>query len=97
MAARLPVLKYEARHNTCALLEPKIPEARPFAEMINFLRRSRIYHAITESCPISYNHITQFWTTAEYHCEITPPVIIATVAGHEIRITEQIIRDVLLW
>ena len=63
--------------------------------MINFLRRSRIFHAITANCPISYNYVDQFWRTADYRCDITPPVIVARVADHEIRITEELVRNVL--
>ena len=33
--------------------------------------------------------------TTDYRCDINPPVIIATVADREIRITEQLVRDIL--
>ena len=97
MAAPQPTLKFEARHNTTALLDPNIPEARPYDAMINFLRRSRIFHAISTTCPISYGLIDQFWRTADYRCDIEPPVIVATVANREIRITEELVREVLLF
>ena len=95
MAAPQPELKFEARHNTTALLDPNLPEARPFETMINFLRRSRIYHAVTATCPISYDLIEQFWTTADYRLDLEVPTIVATVATREIQITEELVRQVL--
>ena len=88
-------LKFEPRHNICALLDVNISEAQPYVEMLHFLRRSRIFYAITATSAISYNNIAQFWSTAEHHCEMEPPTILATVVGHQIRITEASIRTVL--
>ena len=88
-------LKFELRHNICALLDVNIPEAQPYVKLLNFLRQSRISHAITTNFAISYNNIAQFWSTVVYHCDKDPPTILATVAGNEIRITEASIRMVL--
>ena len=66
-----------------------------YQQMLHFLWRSRMFYAITATSAISYNNIAQFWSTAEHHCEIEPPAILATVAGYQIRITEDSIRTVL--
>ena len=88
-------LKFEARHNTIALLDTNLPEARPYVSMINFLRRSRIFHAITATCPISYVLVEQFWKTAEYRLDLEAPTISATVADREIHVTEELVRQTL--
>lgn len=92
MAAAPVQLKFEASHNTCALQDDTLPEAALYLEMIQFLRRSRIHYAITADTPIYHPLTDQFWNTA-FHA--TPPSIRAIVAGHQIVITEDSIRDVL--
>ncbi|HEY5235956.1 MAG TPA: hypothetical protein VIJ14_07250 [Rhabdochlamydiaceae bacterium] len=88
-------LKNEPRHNTVAFLDANLVEAQTYIDMIQFLRRSRIYFAITADPPIYSNLIEDFWSSAQFHCETDPPCIRATVEGTVVEITEQIVRDVL--
>ena len=88
-------LKHEPRHNTVAFLDGNLVEAQPYQNMIQFLRRSRIYFAITADLPIYFNLVQPFWMSARFHCETEPLSIRATVEGTKIVITEEVVRQVL--
>ncbi|KAI3732491.1 hypothetical protein L1987_63696 [Smallanthus sonchifolius] len=64
-------------------------------EIVDFLNRSRISYAISADPIVSRPYLEQFWETAEHDCTVTPNVIRATVAGHDIAFSEYTIRRVL--
>ncbi|KAI3827854.1 hypothetical protein L1987_01941 [Smallanthus sonchifolius] len=66
-----------------------------YREIVDFLNRSRISYAISADPIISRPYLEQFWETAEHDCTVTPNVIRATVAGHDIAFFEDTIRRVL--
>ncbi|KAI3810675.1 hypothetical protein L1987_20297 [Smallanthus sonchifolius] len=69
--------------------------ALQYHEIVDFLNRSRISYAISVDPIVSRTYLEQFWETAEHDCTVTPNVIWATVAGHDIAFSEDTIRRVL--
>ncbi|KAI3762870.1 hypothetical protein L1987_53312 [Smallanthus sonchifolius] len=69
--------------------------ARAFT--IDFLNRSKISYAIALDPIISRSYLEQFWDTDDHDYTLTPNAIRATVAGHDIAISEDTIRRVLLF
>ncbi|KAD6454380.1 hypothetical protein E3N88_09086 [Mikania micrantha] len=63
--------------------------------MIEFLRRSRVYHAISSSVQIYRSHIQSFWGSARIISVDDVYTIDANVLGQAIRITEADVRRVL--
>ncbi|KAD4180335.1 hypothetical protein E3N88_28926 [Mikania micrantha] len=57
-------LTFGDKHNVCAYLDPTTRNGKDFRPMIEFLRRSRIYYAISNSCHIYRSHIQSFWESA---------------------------------
>jgi len=58
-------LKYETKHNVVAMLDPTIPEAEGYEEMIRFILRTKYVYAMCAK-PIVYKRlIKKFWNTAE--------------------------------
>ncbi|KAL8237728.1 hypothetical protein R6Q59_018809 [Mikania micrantha] len=88
-------LTFGDKHNVCAYLDPTTRNDKDFRPMIEFLKRSRIYHAISNSCQIYQSHIQSFWESARLISVDEEYVIEANVLGQAIRITEADIRRVL--
>lgn len=96
MATPMPAeLRFESRHNNCALLNKNLPEATLFLPMIQILRRSRIFYDLTVNLVIPYTLVIKFWRTAAFRCDTVPLCISVTVNETEIVITEDNIRRVL--
>ncbi|KAI3825178.1 hypothetical protein L1987_06654 [Smallanthus sonchifolius] len=97
----LPILTMMARAFTSefdllALTQPEWKGvAVHYREIINFLNRSKINYAISADPVVSRPYLEQFWETADHDCTVNPNVIRATVAGHDIAISEDTIRRVL--
>jgi hypothetical protein len=89
------VLPYGDRHNICAYLDPTTKYGQDFRGIIEFLRRSRILHAISVHCDIYSSHIQEFWNTAQSVIVDGISVLQATVLGHPITVGEADIRRVL--
>ncbi|KAI3808299.1 hypothetical protein L1987_24248 [Smallanthus sonchifolius] len=82
--------------NLLAHTEPEWKGAAlQYREIIDFLNRSKISYAISADRIVSRPYLEQFWETAEHDCTVTPNVLRATVAGHDIDFSEDTIRRVL--
>ncbi|KAD4585787.1 hypothetical protein E3N88_23388 [Mikania micrantha] len=88
-------LVFGDKHNICAHLDPTTKNGQEFRPMIEFLRRSRVYHAISSSVQIYRSHIQSFWGSARIISVDDVYTIDANVLGQAIRITEADIRRVL--
>ncbi|KAD3640513.1 hypothetical protein E3N88_29736 [Mikania micrantha] len=88
-------LVFGDKHNICAHLDPTTKNGQEFRPMIVFLRRSRVYHAISSSVQIYRSHIQSFWGSAQIISVNDVYTIDANVLGQAICITEADIRRVL--
>ncbi|GJY96189.1 hypothetical protein Tco_0512550, partial [Tanacetum coccineum] len=68
-----------------------------FHEVINFLKRSSIHHALTISPVVSTTFVEQFWTSAKSKTINNVRHITAKVAGKSVSISEASIRSDLLF
>ncbi|KAL8228431.1 hypothetical protein R6Q57_016015, partial [Mikania cordata] len=82
------------KNNICAHLDLTTPNARHFTEIITFLRRSRIFTAISTIHVPYQSHQQDFWASADIDCEVEPPVIRGKVLGHDVVISAEHIRRV---
>ena len=86
---------WDAKHNICAFLDLNSTYSVNFIEMITFLRRSRIFTAITMRTTPYQSIIQSFWDNAEVDCDVDPPVIRSKVKGRPAVISEDDIRNLL--
>ncbi|KAI3821883.1 hypothetical protein L1987_09458 [Smallanthus sonchifolius] len=87
---------FTSEFNMLALTQPEWKGAAlEYREIVDFLNRSKISYAISADPIVSRPYLEQFWETADHDCTVTPNVIRATVAGHDIAISEDTIRRVL--
>ncbi|GJR87444.1 hypothetical protein Tco_0211455 [Tanacetum coccineum] len=84
------------KHNMIAYLE-KTKGNVEFHEVIDFLRRSYIYHALTVSPIVSTTFVEQFWTSAKSKTINNVRHITAKVAGKVVSISEASIRTDLIF
>ncbi|GJU27699.1 putative reverse transcriptase domain-containing protein [Tanacetum coccineum] len=84
------------KHNLIAYLE-KTEGNVEFHEVIDFLRRSYIYHALTVSPVVSTTFVEQFWTSAKSKTINNVRHITAKVAGKVVSISEASIRTDLIF
>ncbi|GJR76872.1 hypothetical protein Tco_0089237 [Tanacetum coccineum] len=84
------------KHNMIAYLE-KTEGNVEFHEVIDFLQRSYISHALTVSPVVSTTFVEQFWTSAKSKTINNVRHITAKVAGKLVSITEASIRTDLLF
>ncbi|GJS14847.1 hypothetical protein Tco_0409319 [Tanacetum coccineum] len=92
----MAVLDSCPKHNMVAYLEKSEGNAE-FHEIIDFLTRSSIYHALTVSPVVSTTFVEQFWTSAKSKIINNVRHITAKVAGKPVSITEASIRSDLLF
>ncbi|KAL8223167.1 hypothetical protein R6Q57_020566 [Mikania cordata] len=84
--------KSVTKHNICAHLDLTTPNAKNYTEIITFLRRSRIFAAIS-TIHIPYrSHQQDFWESASIDCEVEPPVIRGKVLGHDVVVSAEHLR-----
>ncbi|GJR10841.1 hypothetical protein Tco_0793493 [Tanacetum coccineum] len=83
-------------HNMVAYLEKSEGNAECH-EVIDFLTRSSIYHALTVSPVISTTFVEQFWMSAKSKIINNVRYITAKVAGKPVSISEASIRSALLF
>ncbi|GJS01500.1 putative ribonuclease H-like domain-containing protein [Tanacetum coccineum] len=83
-------------HNMIAYLE-KTEGNVEFHEVIDFLQRSYIFHALTVSPVISTTFVEQFWTSAKSKTINNVRHITAKVAGKVVSISEASIRTELIF
>ncbi|GJV89450.1 hypothetical protein Tco_1533388 [Tanacetum coccineum] len=84
------------KHNMIAYLE-KTEGNVEFHEVIDFLRRSYIYHALTVSPVVSTTFVEQFWTSAKSKTINNVRHITAKIAGKSVSISEASIRTDLIF
>ncbi|GJT98576.1 putative ribonuclease H-like domain-containing protein [Tanacetum coccineum] len=84
------------KHNMVAYLEKPEGNAE-FHEIIDFLMRSSIHHALTVSPVVSTTFVEQFWTSANSKIINNVRHITAKVAGKPVSISEASIRSHLLF
>ncbi|GKC47748.1 hypothetical protein Tco_1065470 [Tanacetum coccineum] len=85
-----------AKHNMVAYLEKSEGNAE-FHEIIDFLTRSSIHHALTVSPVVSTTFVEQFWTSAKSKIINNVRHITVKVAGKSVSISEASIRSDLLF
>ncbi|GJU13083.1 hypothetical protein Tco_1135479 [Tanacetum coccineum] len=81
-------------HNMVAYLEKTEGNAE-FHEVIDFLTRSSIHHALTVSPVVSTTFVEQFWMSAKSKIINNVRYITAKVAGKSVSISEASISDLL--
>ncbi|KAM0066376.1 hypothetical protein Hdeb2414_s0002g00048301 [Helianthus debilis subsp. tardiflorus] len=86
-----PVREFHRSHNQIALLDVNVRGGAEYADIIRFLRNSRIGFAISENIHLVQAYIDDFWRTAR----VVDDTIEATVSGSSIVITETVIRAAL--
>ncbi|KAJ0616767.1 hypothetical protein HanIR_Chr02g0094151 [Helianthus annuus] len=86
-----PVREFHKGHNQTALLDENIRGGADYADIIRFLRNSRIGFAISESIHLVRAYIDDFWRTAR----VVNDTIEATVSENSIVITEAVVRAAL--
>ncbi|GJS72307.1 putative ribonuclease H-like domain-containing protein [Tanacetum coccineum] len=82
------------KHNMVAYLEKSEGNAE-FHEIIDFLKRSSIHHALTVSPVVSTTFVEQFWTSAKSKTINNVRHITAKVAGKSVSISSIIRSDLL--
>ncbi|GJX99992.1 hypothetical protein Tco_0357011 [Tanacetum coccineum] len=87
----MAVLDSCPKHNMVAYLEKSEGNAE-FHEIIDFLKRSSIHHALTVSPVVSTTFVEQFWTSAKSKTINNVRHITAKVAGKSVSISEASIR-----
>ncbi|GJZ59196.1 putative ribonuclease H-like domain-containing protein [Tanacetum coccineum] len=92
----MAILESCPKHNMVAYLEKTDGNAE-FHEIIDFLTRSSIHHALTVSPVVSTTFVEQFWTSAKSKIINNVRHITAKVAGKPVSISEASIRSDLLF
>ncbi|KAI3732508.1 hypothetical protein L1987_63713 [Smallanthus sonchifolius] len=88
-------LKFEPKHNICACLTTNTKKARGYEEIVRFLTKSRINTAISTQVRVFEKHVREFWDNVEYKHVNKEIWIESTVGGNKIKVTKQVIREVL--
>ncbi|GJR66024.1 putative ribonuclease H-like domain-containing protein [Tanacetum coccineum] len=96
LSTTMAVLDSSPKHNMVAYLEKSEGNAK-FYEIIDFLKRSSIHHALTVSPVVSTTFVEQFWTSAKSKIINNVRHITAKVAGKSMSIFEASIRSDLLF
>ncbi|GKB82219.1 putative ribonuclease H-like domain-containing protein [Tanacetum coccineum] len=96
LSTTMAVLDSCPKHNMVAYLEKTEGNAE-FHEIIDFLTRSSIYHALTVSPVVSTIFVEQFWTSAKSKIINNVRHITTIVAGKPVSISELSIRSGLLF
>ncbi|GJY15455.1 retrovirus-related pol polyprotein from transposon TNT 1-94 [Tanacetum coccineum] len=96
LSTTMAVLDSCPKHNMVAYLEKSEGNAE-FHEIIDFLTRSSIHHALTVSPIVSTTFVEQFWTSAKSKIINNVRHITAKVAGKPVSISEASIRSDLLF
>ncbi|GJR44397.1 ribonuclease H-like domain-containing protein [Tanacetum coccineum] len=96
LLSKMAALESYPKHNMIAYLE-KTEGNVEFHEVIDFLRRSYIFHALTVSPVVSTTFVEQFWTSAKSKTINNVRHITAKVAGKVVSISEASIRTDLIF
>ncbi|KAL8257353.1 hypothetical protein R6Q59_029394 [Mikania micrantha] len=82
------------KHNICAHLDLTTSNAKHYSEIITFLRRSRIFTAISTVHVPYLSHQQDFWSSADIDCEAEPTVIRGKVRGQDVVVSAEHIRRI---
>ncbi|GKE37316.1 hypothetical protein Tco_1460721, partial [Tanacetum coccineum] len=96
LLSKMAALESCPKHNMIAYLE-KTEGNVEFHEVIDFLRRSYVYHALTVSPIVSTTFVEQFWMSAKSKTINNVRHITAKVAGKVVSISEASIRTDLIF
>ncbi|GJU17679.1 hypothetical protein Tco_1145645, partial [Tanacetum coccineum] len=96
LLSNMAALESCPKHNMIAYLEKTEGNVK-FHEVIDFLRRSYIFHALTVSPVVSTTFVEQFWTSAKSKTINHVRHITAKVAGKSVSISEASIRTDLIF
>ncbi|GKF66141.1 hypothetical protein Tco_0192658 [Tanacetum coccineum] len=96
LSTTMVVLDSCPKHNMVAYLE-KTEGNTEFHEIIDFLKRSSIHHALTVSPVVSTTFVEQFWISAKSKTINNVRHITAKVVGKSVSISEASIRSDLLF
>ncbi|GJU35028.1 hypothetical protein Tco_1183382 [Tanacetum coccineum] len=96
LLSKMAALESCPKHNMIAYLE-KTEGNVEFHEVIDFLRRSYVYHALTVSPIVSTTFVEQFWMSAKSKTINNVRHITAKVAGKLVSISEASIRTDLIF
>ncbi|GJW83318.1 putative ribonuclease H-like domain-containing protein [Tanacetum coccineum] len=96
LSTTMAVLDSCPKHNMVTYLEKSEGNAE-FHEIIDFLKRNSIHHALTISPVVSTTFVEQFWTSAKSKIINNVRHITAKVAGKSVSISEASIRSDLLF
>ncbi|KAM0023774.1 putative HhH-GPD domain, endonuclease III-like, iron-sulfur cluster loop, DNA glycosylase [Helianthus debilis subsp. tardiflorus] len=88
-------LEGDPSHNICAYLGLDSKHSPVFKQVIVFLLRSRIHHAISVRANVYKDHQRQFWRTAKIIDSEGVPTISAIIHNKPFAITVNTIRDIL--
>nr|GFA75375.1 hypothetical protein [Tanacetum cinerariifolium] len=94
--ASFAALKYNDDHNKIAYLGRE-KGCKDFPDILNYLDQSPLRYALTHDPPVVFDSLVkQFWATAVV-CpnEAVPHDLVATIDGHEVVVTESLIRTQL--
>ncbi|GJZ50466.1 putative ribonuclease H-like domain-containing protein [Tanacetum coccineum] len=92
LSSTMAVLDSCPKHNMVAYLEKSEGNAE-FHEIIDFLKRSSIHHALTVSPVVSTTFVEQFWTSAKSKTINNVRHITAKVAGKSVSIRSDLLFD----
>lgn len=87
--------EFNKGHNILVDLNLEAKRADRVADILRFLARSRIRHAITANPPISQAILNDFWTNIVHDESVNPPEIRATVNGQAVVFTAGNLREIL--
>nr|GFA48985.1 hypothetical protein [Tanacetum cinerariifolium] len=92
----MAALKYNDDHNKIAYLGRE-KGCEDFPDILNYLDQSPLLYALTHDPSVVFDSLVkQFWATAVVRPnEAGPHDLIATIDGHEVVVTESLIRTQL--
>lgn len=88
-------LSVHEEHNMIGFIM-KPPSAQNFTQIVDFLRASYVYHALTVSPRVSRGHLIEFWKNARLEVVAGVNQVVSKVQETKVVVTEEILRDVLL-
>lgn len=86
---------FKDKHTIVAHVNPELKETVQYQGVINFLRHSRIFTAITPRPVIIHSYIADFWQYAVFDGAVNPLVIISRINRIPTTISVQDIREAL--
>ena len=95
MSQHMADRQFYYKHNVVVGIDLNAQGTAQFRSMLEFLLRSRIFHALMHSLVIRIEYLRQFWATAHLDCEPNPSVIRAKVTEIDITFSRDDLRQIL--